>query len=837
MTFLLQSPPDPDPQDRSVSAARVRPQVGRYLALNLGLLTLSICALAATALGASYVLSGVRAYVGGEGLWSKGEKDAVLHLTAFALTRDGDEYQRCLAALAVPLGDHRARLELERPVFDRGEALAGLRAGRIHPQDRPAIIWLFRHFRGVGAFDRAVRIWRRGDLYILALRDLAQRVRAESAAAPLSAERRAAVLREIAVLNREVTALEDDFSYTLGDLARRLHVLVVALVLAIATLLLAGTYAVSLRMARQLRRQEEAQRRSEERYRSLVETSQDLIWSVDESGHWTFVNPVVRTLQGYEPEEMVGRPWSDLQPPERAEADRQILGSLLDGREASARFETVHLRRDGRPVHLRFNAVALRDGRGRVVGATGTAADISDQKRAESVIRYQASHDALTGLVNRAIFLERLRQAIAAARRRQGELAVFFLDLDRFKAVNDSLGHAAGDELLKTVAERVRGALREDDLVGRLGGDEFTILVQSWSRIEGVARVAQKLLDRIAEPLTLDGATLQVSASIGVSIFPADGLDADALLRGADLALYRAKQDGRGGYQLCCPAMKHIASRRQQLESELRAALARQEMEVHYQPVTSVADGTISSFEALVRWRHPRQGLLPPSRFLPLAEELRLVVPLGEWVLRTACAQVVRWQAHGWRSLRVAVNVSARQFEDADFPATVEQLVRDAGIDPAYLDLEITESAALQDIGRTVESLGRLRDHGIPHAKDDIGAGQTSLGNLARFPLDVLKIDQGLVSGLRPPSGGDPRPRRDPNEVIVGGLINVAHGLGLRAVAEGVETDSQLAFLAHHGCDEYQGYLCSRPLPAAAVENLLRRAGPLVPSPARRKAG
>jgi diguanylate cyclase (GGDEF)-like protein/PAS domain S-box-containing protein len=787
---------------------------GRSQLFNLVLLGLSISALAATGIAASYVLSGVRAYVGGEGLWSKAEKSAVFHLAAYVQSRRDDDFLQAMAALAVPLGDHRARLALEREDFDRRQVGRDLRTGRNHPADVASLIWLFRHFRHVEAFDRAVGIWQRGDLYIEQLQDLAREVRRESLAGPLPAARQGELLRRIGGIDGAVTELEDDFSFTLGDLARRVHRLLVLLMIGAAALLLAGAWLLSVRLGRLLRREEEALRHSEQRYRNLVETSSDLIWSVDLAGRWTFVNQVVRRIHGYEPAEMLGRPVGDFQTPEQAASDRAAFDRLLGG-QAVVGHETVHLRRDGRPVHLLLSAVALRDGRGRVIGATGTAADVTAQRRAERFIRHQAYHDPLTGLPNRALFLERLGRALDGARRSGSELAVFFLDLDRFKLVNDTLGHSAGDRLLRAVAGRLRAVLRAEDMVARFGGDEFTVLLLSRAPVE-VAAVVRKLIARVTEPLDLDGQRLKISTSVGIATFPGDGEDADALIRNADLALYHAKELGRDGYQVCTPAMKTRAAKRAALESELRQAVERQELRVLYQPVVNVADGTTAGLEALVRWRHPRQGLVLPSQFMAMAEELRLVVPISDWVLRTACRQLREWQEGGDNGLRMAVNLSASHFERADGAAAIGRQLQDTGLAPSCLDLEITESAAMRDVTRTIDSLRRLRDLGCRIAMDDFGAGQTSLGNLRRLPLDTLKIDQCLVRDI----GSSKRA-----EVLLSSVVEMAHGLGLETVAEGVERADQLAFLQACGCDRYQGFLFSRPLPAGAASALVRVRG------------
>jgi diguanylate cyclase (GGDEF)-like protein len=422
--------------------------------------------------------------------------------------------------------------------------------------------------------------------------------------------------------------------------------------------------------------------------------------------------------------------------------------------------------------------------------------------------------DALTGLPNRALFLDRLNQSLAKARRTEGALAVMMLNIDRFRVVNESLGHALGDRLLKMVADRLRDMVREGDTVARFGADEFTFLLQYDSRAAEAAKVAQLALARLAEPIQLDAHRVQVTGSVGVGLYPGDGGDAEALLRSADRALARAKELGGGGYQLCTPAMNARAVARLALESDLRRALDHGELEVYYQPVVSFATGATVGMEALVRWRHPQRGLVPPGQFIPLAEELRLVLPIGDWVLSTACRQARVWQGSSLPGLRIAVNLSVLHFQDADLPRSIAGLLREIGLEPRHLDLEITESAAMQNLEQTVATLTALRRLGVRISMDDFGTGQASLNYLRRLPIDCIKIDRDFVRDIDTGGAG---------EAIVTAIIDMAHGLGLAVIAEGVETERQFHFLNTQGCDEYQGYLASRPVPAPEIERQLGR--------------
>jgi diguanylate cyclase (GGDEF)-like protein len=438
------------------------------------------------------------------------------------------------------------------------------------------------------------------------------------------------------------------------------------------------------------------------------------------------------------------------------------------------------------------------------------AGTLRREREASAAGARQGYHDALSGLPNRALFLDRLAQSLAKARRTGNCVAVLMLDLDRFKAINDTFGQGAGDELLRAVAGRLQAMVRDGDTVARFDGDEFNVLLQYNARVTEAAKVAQTVLDRVAEPFQVgDAGLLHVTGSIGISLFPTDGRDAESLVRGAELALRRAKELGGQGYQLCTPAMNARAVTRLALEGELRRALQRGELDVLYQPVVSFASGLTVGMEALVRWRHPQRGLLPPAQFIPLAEELRLVIPIGEWVLATACRQLKQWHGGPLPGIRVAVNLSLRHFQDASLPGAVASLLRDLDLDPRYLDLEITESAAMQNPEQTVDTLAALRRLGVRISMDDFGTGQASLAHVKKLPIDCLKIDRDFVRDIDSGATG---------KAIVKAIIDLAHGLGMAVIAEGVETEQQFQFLAAQACDEYQGYLASRPLAAEEIE-------------------
>ncbi|MGL5063316.1 MAG: bifunctional diguanylate cyclase/phosphodiesterase, partial [Microcoleus sp.] len=433
------------------------------------------------------------------------------------------------------------------------------------------------------------------------------------------------------------------------------------------------------------------------------------------------------------------------------------------------------------------------------------------QRRVEATIRHQASHDQLTGLANRSLFNEKLSLAVANARQNAEMLAVVFLDLDRFKNVNDTLGHAVGDELLQSVARRLLNCLRADDTIARWGGDEFTLLLYNIESAEDATKICQRILYSLSSPFEFDGRELNMKASLGVALAPYDGEDAETLLKNADAAMYRAKQQGRNNYQFYTRAIGSKVSESLDLENNLYKALERAEFVLHYQPQIDLTAGCLVGMEALIRWEHPERGLIPPDRFISVAEETGLICPIGEWVLRTACAQNRSWQLLGLPPLRVAVNLSACQFQQASMVKAIDRILSETGLEPELLEIEITESTAMTDVQFTVGILQQLQAMGIHISLDDFGTGYSSLWSLKNLPLNTLKIDRSFVADMM----------NDRNDsAIVKVAIALGQGLNLKVVAEGVETVEQLEFLQELKCDRAQGYLFGKPISAAAATQL-----------------
>lgn len=439
-------------------------------------------------------------------------------------------------------------------------------------------------------------------------------------------------------------------------------------------------------------------------------------------------------------------------------------------------------------------------------------ADMVKEKQETNI--YQSINDPLTGLPNRILFKDRLNLALAQARRNSQILAVILLGIDRFKVINDSLGHTVGDRLLQQVSIRLSALMRKSDTVARLGGDEFAVIAMDIGKDENAARVSQKIMETFSQPFIIGGHELYVTLSIGVATFPNDGEEAETLIINADTAMYRAKEQGRNTYRLYTPEMNAKALQRLELENSLRRAVDRGEIEVFYQPKVNIKTGVIGGSEALVRWRHRERGLVSPAEFIPLAEETGLIIPIGEWVLRTACGQNRKWMDAGYPPLRVAVNISARQFQQKNLVERVDRILRETGLDPRRLELEITESVAMQDAEFTIKMLREFKERGITISLDDFGTGYSSLNYLKRFPLNNLKIDQSFIKNITTDTD---------DEAIASAVIVLAQNLKLEVVAEGVETQEQLDILRERQCNEMQGYLFGRPVPAGEFEKLLNK--------------
>jgi diguanylate cyclase (GGDEF)-like protein/PAS domain S-box-containing protein len=528
---------------------------------------------------------------------------------------------------------------------------------------------------------------------------------------------------------------------------------------------------------------------------------------LDAAGRCVFANAAAaRLLAWREAAALGGHSWRESFDP--AEAERLETHAFARARAGEGwSGEVAALRHDG--VHVPLAALVMPLGDGQLALALD---DLSERRRLEERLEALAHRDPLTGLPNRRLFEDRLEIALAQAHRYRQRVALIFIDLDRFKRVNDGFGHAAGDELLRGVAERLAASVREGDTVARLGGDEFVLLLPGIHYAEDLTAISRKLVESLRQPFKLDGREVRVTASAGISLYPEDGLEAEALVHSADTAMYRAKERGRDNFQLFSPAMTEKALERRTLEDDLRAALDRQELTLHYQPCLELATGRVVGVEALLRWLRPSLGAMPPKDFMALAEFSGVMLAVGPWVLETACRQARAWQRRGSARLRLMVNLSAHELQQPGFVVHVEKALAASGLSPDALHLEIPEGYAMQDLARTIETLRELRAVGVHLAIDGFGAGFTSLAHLRQLPVDALKIDLSFVRGATTDAD---------DASVVTAVIAVAHSLGLRVVAQGVESEAQVALLRSLGCDEVQGFLWSPPVPPDQCERLL----------------
>ena len=543
------------------------------------------------------------------------------------------------------------------------------------------------------------------------------------------------------------------------------------------------------------RRAEEAIRESEDRVRKFADATNEGIVFFD-SGIITDINEAGARLVRLPIEKIIGRPVLDFVAPDSVET---VANNIRAGFERP--YEANMLRADGTFVTLEFvGKVIVRDGK--TLRMT-VARDISERKQAEARIQFLAHHDILTHLPNRAMLLERLQIMLNVAKRQGTQVGVLFIDLDNFKTINDSLGHYAGDQLLKRLAQRLQACLRSVDLVGRLGGDEFLVIISGLERTEDVIPIAEKIAECISEPFALEGQTLGVSGSIGISMYPQDGESTDTLIRNADAAMYLAKERGRSNFQFFMPSLTKSAANSLLIESGIRKAIKNVEFVLHYQPEVVSQTGVISAVEALIRWKHPDLGLLGPDKFISFAEHRGLIMPIGRWVINEAIRQCKEWLDAGLR-IPIAINISAVQFKQKDLVELIAANLKSHDLPGELLELELTESLFLEDVTAMTKTLSRLKDLGVTLAVDDFGTGYSSLAYLKRYPIDKIKIDRSFISDI---------PHNADDVAITTAIINLADSLGLQVVAEGVETQVQADFLERHHCDYIQGYLVSYPLP------------------------
>jgi diguanylate cyclase (GGDEF)-like protein/PAS domain S-box-containing protein len=559
---------------------------------------------------------------------------------------------------------------------------------------------------------------------------------------------------------------------------------------------------------------EEALRQSEEKYRNILENIQEAYFEVDLAGNFTFFNDSLCRITGCSREELIGANYRQFSDRENSKSVFMVFNEVYKTGVYTEGFDWLIIRKDGTKRYIEASVSLKKDSSGKPSGFKGVIRDITERKRIEQELNHMATHDVLTGLPNRLMFSQLLEHAVQSAQRNKKQLAVLFIDLDRFKIINDSLGHEAGDILLKEMALRFKQSLRNVDIVGRLGGDEFIILIEDFNDEKQVATLAQKILATIIQPMNIRGEECRVTASIGISVYPKDGQDEQSLMKNADIAMYFAKEEGKNNFQFYSENIRSMSSERLTIETNLRRAIERNEFYLDYQAKLDLKTKEITGVEALLRWNNPYLGVVTPAQFIPVAEETGMIVPIGRWVMKTACAQNAAWQKQGLPPICMSVNISLRQLMNENFLQDIKNILNETRMSPALLELEITESMIMHKPERLIPILIKIKELGVRMAIDDFGTGYSSLAQIKNFPINTLKVDRSFIRNL--PTDMD-------NRAVTEAVIVMGKSLKLTVVAEGVETKEQENFLQEQICDEMQGFYFSKPISPDRFATLLRK--------------
>ena len=564
---------------------------------------------------------------------------------------------------------------------------------------------------------------------------------------------------------------------------------------------------------------------SEKLHRYIVNKSPDIVYMLDSKGRFTFMNKRIETLLGYSKQDIIGKHYTELVHEDDHQKAKYTFNERRTGKRASVNIELRLKCKNNDTTRcfetsllpIEVNAVGVyhsgKDTPGKFIGTYGIARDITERVEAEEIIRFQAYHDMLTRLPNRTLLKDRLNQAITHAKRNKKKLAVMFLDLDRFKVVNDTLGHMVGDQLLQAVSIRLKKCLREGDTLARIGGDEFTLLLPEIHNKKDSELIAQKIIKKLKKPFNIDGHEFYISTSIGIAQYPEDGINMDTLIKHADIAMYHVKGNGKDGFQFYADNMNEMYDNHMSLENDMRRALDNNQFRIHYQPQVNIETDEIFAMEALIRWEHPQRGIISPCEFISLAEETGLILPIGEWVLNNACAELKRWREAGLTTVRIAINLSSSQLAQHDIVDTILSVLMVNSIPGDMLEIEITENVLMKDIENVVSKLKKLSSFGIKIAIDDFGTGYSSLSYLKKLPIDTLKIDRSFVRDMQ---------NSEEDSSIIQAIIAMAKGLNLNIISEGVETEAQLQQLKEWRCKNMQGFLFSKPIADEAAIDLLR---------------
>lgn len=571
----------------------------------------------------------------------------------------------------------------------------------------------------------------------------------------------------------------------------------------------------------ELKRAEEAAREEKERAEITLQSIGDAVITTDEKGNIEYLNVVAEDLTGWNVDEAIGMEISEMfiviNEVTNMTKDNPAERCLSEGRVIKCTNNTILVHRDGHRFAIEASAAPIKNREGEIVGCILVFRDVTEKRRLLQQMAHQATHDPLTGLANRMLFNDRLKKALEQVSQTNKMLAVMLIDLDRFKNINDACGHSGKERIVIQVAERIKGVIPKGDTVARLGGDEFAVLISTMDDVDDAAEVAREIVKAFGKPFQGCDYEIFITASIGIAVYPSDGLDAPTIMKHADTAMYRAKEMGGNKFRLFTPALNEKVSRKMRLEAGLRRAIERNEFVMYYQPKVNAETWQVTGFEALVRWNHPEKGVVSPGEFIPLAEETGLIVPLGKWILKEVCQQINRWMKMGLKWVPpVAINLSAQQFHQKGLVEEVSNIIGETGVAPSSIQFEITETAVVNKVGHTISTLQRLREIGFKIALDDFGIGYSSLNYLKQFPLDALKIDRAFIWEIA---------KNVKDAAIVSSIIALAKNLNLTVIAEGVESGEQVRILKKQKCFEMQGYFFSKPLLVQEISRWMREHG------------
>lgn len=758
------------------------------------------------------VLSSVRAYVSGESHWSKAQKEAVIHLNVYARTHDESHYQKFLDAIEVPLGDKLARIQLQSSNPNLSLAKQGLIKGKNNPDDVQGMIYLFQIFEHTGLLKPSINYWTQGDQLIDKILALAQTLQQHISNGQATLAIVNPLIEQINQLSFDLTTAEDAFSNAVSVASRQVQVLISVFMFVISITLMTFGVLFTQKLIRKDANYLKAIKSNEERWKFALEGAREGVWDWNIATDHVFRSSRWCEIFGYSQHEIretatAGR---ELIHPDDLQKQMEDMKSYQRGEKDIYEAEYRLRCKDGTwKWALSCGMIISRDKEGNPIRMIGTHTDISERKNDADNLFRLAHFDQVTNLPNRVMFVDRFKQMIKAASRNHQNITLLFLDLDHFKEVNDTLGHAMGDVLLKEAAQRLTNCVRADDTVARMGGDEFTVILNNLANQTNIESIAQNILKSLTEPYNLGGNLIYITASIGISVYPTDGEKVEELLKSADQAMYAAKDQGRNCYHYFTSPMQEAALQRMQLTNDLRAALSEQQFILHYQPIINLATGKIDKAEALIRWQHPVRGLVSPMEFIPIAEHTGLIIEIGNWVFKEAVSQLIQWRAIN-PDFQISINRSPVQFR-----TNLEQQnnwiahLQAHNLPGDSLCIEITEGLLLDARDAVINQLNGFRDAGIQVAIDDFGTGFSSLAYLRKFDIDYVKIDKSFIVNIHAGSS---------DMALCEAIIVMAHKLGKKVIAEGIETQEQRDLLLAAGCDFGQGYLFSKPVSAIEFE-------------------